>query len=878
MSALGLLAAFLSACLFDAGVDSGAQIVCLRAEDCPAPTTCVIALGRCLAPDAIAGEVCGDGILAGSGSEECDDGDANSDETANACRRDCRRARCGDDVVDLGEACDGAAGCRADCAFARCGDGELDVDEECDDGNEEFNDGCLPSSCERNVCGDGFVDFEVEDCDDGNVDDDDGCLSSCLVNACGDGILNPLAEACDDGNQIDEDDCTRLCARNVCGDGIVRAASSIAVEECDDGDGDFDDACLPNCRAARCGDGFLLAGVEDCDDGNDDDDDACRTDPAGGALCIANVCGDGLLDRTQEACDDGNFDDDDACRSSSSTAGIDDCRLARCGDGAVNSELDVDGLPAEECDDGNTISTDDCRIDCKRNVCGDGFVNATVDVDGAATETCDDSNLEVLDGCSDRCSVIIREVNIDGEVQAPITFLPSLGDDVFRVVVPSTDGRLHVVDLINERSAAVPLPGPTHAPLSSLGEAGIVPLDDGSAVSVRFTAAEGVDPPDGGDGTVTVRLSGVDVVVGPALPALGASGAGVAWSSWFDGSVTGLVAVGMDDDGQTVLHRTAPDAGPAEIIAPAVAGNGCTRCGPTGVVDENSVVVGAFAPAGGRMRFVSLAEQFGDAGVADGGGEDAGEPVPDAGVPLVRCASPPDLAINGDVVGQVAITDRGQAWAATTAGELRLFDLDVDVCPPTLIARDVVGLGGTPAGPPAITVDPVFNTAVVVVALTSGALARVVFPEAGPLVTQFPISNEPLVGGVLLNASREVFVGDAAGVLRGVRLVEGISIVFLEVDLGAPLAGPPRQFDTLLVATTTAGRVVALERGGAQASVESWSTAFADFGNTSTGRAEPQTFNGPGLGSLSCAAANLGTPVVVVGLLLLRRRRAHLQR
>jgi cysteine-rich repeat protein len=40
------------------------------------------------------------------GIEECDDGDANSDTEPDACRTDCRRARCGDGTVDTDEACD----------------------------------------------------------------------------------------------------------------------------------------------------------------------------------------------------------------------------------------------------------------------------------------------------------------------------------------------------------------------------------------------------------------------------------------------------------------------------------------------------------------------------------------------------------------------------------------------------------------------------------------------------------------------------------------------------------------------------------------------------------------------------------------------------
>lgn len=50
---------------------------------------------------------CGDAILTPAAGEECDDGPANSDTEPDACREDCMLPRCGDGVVDAGEACDG---------------------------------------------------------------------------------------------------------------------------------------------------------------------------------------------------------------------------------------------------------------------------------------------------------------------------------------------------------------------------------------------------------------------------------------------------------------------------------------------------------------------------------------------------------------------------------------------------------------------------------------------------------------------------------------------------------------------------------------------------------------------------------------------------
>ena len=64
--------------------------------------------------------ICGDGTV--SGAEDCDDGAANSDTQANACRSDCRMPICGDGVTDSGEQCDDANtdqldGCTNDCTL-----------------------------------------------------------------------------------------------------------------------------------------------------------------------------------------------------------------------------------------------------------------------------------------------------------------------------------------------------------------------------------------------------------------------------------------------------------------------------------------------------------------------------------------------------------------------------------------------------------------------------------------------------------------------------------------------------------------------------------------------------------------------------------------
>jgi len=63
---------------------------------------------------------CGDGLL--DEGEECDNGDKNSDELADACRTNCLNSFCGDGVTDASEDCDdgetwGGDGCNAWCAI-----------------------------------------------------------------------------------------------------------------------------------------------------------------------------------------------------------------------------------------------------------------------------------------------------------------------------------------------------------------------------------------------------------------------------------------------------------------------------------------------------------------------------------------------------------------------------------------------------------------------------------------------------------------------------------------------------------------------------------------------------------------------------------------
>jgi cysteine-rich repeat protein len=61
--------------------------------------------------------------------------------------------------------------------------------------------------------------------------------------------------------------------------------------------------------------------------------------------------------------------------------------MARCGDGIVTNE---------QCDDGNSVDTDDCTRACRLPVCGDRIV-------WSGHEACDDGNTVPGDGCSATC-------------------------------------------------------------------------------------------------------------------------------------------------------------------------------------------------------------------------------------------------------------------------------------------------------------------------------------------------------------------------------------------------------------------------------------------------------------------------------------------
>jgi cysteine-rich repeat protein len=380
---------------------------------------------------------CGNGRLESTGlpavgvNELCDEGLRNTNSSApnaGCCRLNCLPSRCGDGIIDQGEACDDGlkngdtpGTCRTTCCLPACGDGVVDPGEECDDKNRLNLDNC--SSICKKECGDAELNLRNEQCDNGANNSNtvaNACRLNCVTAHCGDGVVDN-GEQCDNGTflGINPSQCRSLCLNPRCGDGYTDVS-----EDCDDGDG-FNGptfACSETCKS-NCGDGVLQDG-EECDDGAgsnlDSPDATCRSnckrprcgdgiiDPARGEQCdstymliplnnatnVANWwcdancqqrCGSGLNDSALKLCDHGCYNDDlpNRCRKN--------CMNPICGDGIV----DV----TEQCDDGLILNSNSvpnaCRVNCTRARCGDGVIDSG--------ETCDDNNLVSGDGCDSLC-------------------------------------------------------------------------------------------------------------------------------------------------------------------------------------------------------------------------------------------------------------------------------------------------------------------------------------------------------------------------------------------------------------------------------------------------------------------------------------------
>ena len=208
----------------------------------------------------------------------------------------------------------------------------------------------------------------------------------------------------------------------LCGNGVQDAS-----EECDDGNNVDGDGCNAKCENEFCGDGITQAGLEEtCD--------PAGTPPTNGATCRndCTYCGDGIRDDSEQ-CDDGNTVDTDDCRN--------DC--TRCGDGQPHA--------GEECDDGNNVDGDGCSAVCTLEpYCGDTIIQPELG------EQCDPPNVP---GCDANCHA--AEICTD--------FVDNDGDGLIDCIDPQCEcgpigrdpgairfGPTHVNDLFSVHGSFVP--------------------------------------------------------------------------------------------------------------------------------------------------------------------------------------------------------------------------------------------------------------------------------------------------------------------------------------------------------------------------------------------------------------------------------------
>lgn len=121
---------------------------------------------------------------------------------------------------------------------------------------------------------------------------------------------------------------------------------------------------------------------------SDTDDFWARSSKKWRKIQLVQECGDGIADPPAEECDDGNGVSTDACVV---------CKKAKCGDGFVYTGV-------EECDDGaqNANTADKCRTSCVKPKCGDSIQDSAEQCDlgaqnGQPGSTCDA-------GCKSTCA------------------------------------------------------------------------------------------------------------------------------------------------------------------------------------------------------------------------------------------------------------------------------------------------------------------------------------------------------------------------------------------------------------------------------------------------------------------------------------------
>ncbi|MBU1218553.1 hypothetical protein KKF34_04020 [Myxococcota bacterium] len=271
----------------------------------------------------------------------------------------------------------------------------------------------------------------------------------CANSGCGNLILEPnpynpvLNEECDRGPQNSSQPdsiCRQDCKLQDCGDGIIDddsvAQTGRTSEECDDGlleggnstpdnpipnrcrqfrnpDYPRDQACITDCEFQYSSGNLTLAGRDACI--YNCDFSAINDQILPVHICLLPFCGDGIQD-TGEQCDNGEvgnvlINDGHGTNGLPESTCREDCEIATCGDGLINTSVapGASGAELEECDpvEGLADEPDRCRENCKLPVCGDGITDLTSETGpGGGAEECDppEGLADEPDRCRTDCS------------------------------------------------------------------------------------------------------------------------------------------------------------------------------------------------------------------------------------------------------------------------------------------------------------------------------------------------------------------------------------------------------------------------------------------------------------------------------------------